>query len=78
MVHPRLVIASRDMLATDVTGLAVLRHHGTDAAIQDHSPWAQPKIRYGVALGLGVKGPAEIDLRAEGIQEVAALRRLMA
>jgi uncharacterized protein (DUF362 family) len=78
VVHPRLVIASRDMLATDVTGLAVLRHHGTGAAIQDHSPWTQPKIRYGVALGLGVKGPEEIDVRAEGVQEVAALRRLMA
>jgi uncharacterized protein (DUF362 family) len=77
-VHPRLVIASRDLIATDVTGLAVLRHHGTGPDIQGHSPWTQPKIRYGVALGLGVKGPAEIDLRAEGIQEAAALRRLMA
>jgi uncharacterized protein (DUF362 family) len=78
VVHPRLVIASRDMLATDVTGLAVLRHHGTGAAIQDHSPWAQPKIRYGIALGLGVKEPGEMDVLAEGVQEIAALRRLMA
>ena len=30
VVHPRLVIASRDILAIDVTGLAVLRHHGTN------------------------------------------------
>jgi uncharacterized protein (DUF362 family) len=78
VVHPRLVIASRDLLATDVTGLAVLRHHGTDASIQDRSPWAQPKIRHGIALGLGVKGSDEIDLRAEGVPELAALRRLMA
>ena len=78
VVHPRLVIASRDLLATDVTGLAVLRHHGTDAVIQDHSPWTQPKIRYGMALGLGVTGPEEIDVRAEGIEETAAIRRLMA
>jgi len=78
VVHPRLVIASRDLLATDVTGLAVLRHHGTDAAIQDHSPWTQPKIRYGMALGLGVKGPDEIDVRSERIEEIAAIRRLMA
>ena len=78
VVHPRLVIASRDLLATDVTGLAVLRHHGTDASIQDQSPWSQPKIRNGVALGLGVKGPNELDLRSEGIQEIAAIRRLTA
>ena len=78
VVHPRLVIASPDLLAADVTGLAVLRHHGTEAAIQDPSPWAQPQIRYGVALGLGVKGPGECDVRAEGIDEIATIRRLMA
>ena len=77
-VHPRLVIASRDLIATDVTGLAVLRHHGTGPDIQGHSPWTQPKIRYGVALGLGVKALAEIDVRAEGVQEIADLKRLMA
>jgi uncharacterized protein (DUF362 family) len=77
-VHPRLVIASRDLLATDVTGLAVLRHHGTEPAIQDRSPWAQPKIRYGMALGLGVTGADRIDLRSDGVAEIAALRRLMA
>ena len=76
-VHPRLVIASRDLLATDVTGLAVLRHHGTDPAIQDHSPWTQPKIRYGMALGLGATSVDRIDVRAEGVAEIAALRRLM-
>lgn len=78
VVHPRLVIASPDLLATDVTGLAVLRHHGTSPAIQDHSPWTQPKIRHGVALGLGVRSPDQIDLRSDGVQEIAALRRLMA
>jgi uncharacterized protein (DUF362 family) len=77
-VHPRLVIASRDMLATDVIGLAVLRHHGAGTAIRDHSPWSQPKIRHGVALGLGVKGSEEIDVRSEGVAEIAALRQLMA
>jgi uncharacterized protein (DUF362 family) len=77
VVHPRLVIASRDLLATDVTGLAVLRHHGTDPAIQDHSPWTQPEIRHGIALGLGAKGPEEMDVRADGVPELAALRRLM-
>jgi uncharacterized protein (DUF362 family) len=77
-VHPRLVIASTDILATDVTGLAVLRHHGTEPAIQDASPWAQPKIRYGVALGLGVTGPDRIDVKSEGVSEIGTLRRLMA
>jgi uncharacterized protein (DUF362 family) len=78
VAQPRLVIASRDMLATDVTGLAVLRHLGTETAIQGPSPWTQPKIRYGISLGLGVKGPDEIDVRAEGIDEIAAIKRFMA
>jgi uncharacterized protein (DUF362 family) len=77
VVHPRLVIASRDLLATDVAGLAVLRHHGTEAAIQGPSPWSQPKIRYGIALGLGVPGPDALDVRSEGLDEAPALRRLM-
>jgi uncharacterized protein (DUF362 family) len=77
VVHPRLVIASRDLLATDVTGLAVLRHRGTEPAIQDASPWTQPKIRHGIALGLGVTGPEAIAVRSEGVDEIAALRRLM-
>jgi uncharacterized protein (DUF362 family) len=78
VVQPRLVIASRDMLATDVAGLGVLRHHGTTGDIQDHSPWTQPKIRYGIALGLGVKAMDEIELRAEGIPEIDSIKRLMA
>jgi uncharacterized protein (DUF362 family) len=78
VVHPRLVIASRDLLATDVTGLAVLRHHGTNRDIQDVSPWAQPKIRQGIALGLGAASAADIDVRAEAVQEIAELKRLMA
>jgi len=78
VVHPRLVIASRDLLATDVTGLAVLRHHGTNRDIQDVSPWAQPKIRQGIALGLGAASAADIDVRADGVQEIAELKRLMA
>src|SRR5262245_39262091 len=78
VVRPRLVIASRDLLATDVAGLAVLRHHRTTADIQDHSPWSQPKVRYGIALGLGVKGMDEIDVRADGVEEIANLKRLMA
>ncbi len=78
VVHPRLVVASRDLLATDVTGLAILRHHGTGRDIQDLSPWAQPKIRHGVALGLGAASAADIDVRADGVQEIADLKRLMA
>jgi uncharacterized protein (DUF362 family) len=78
VVHPRLVIASTDLLATDVAGLAVLRHHGTNREIQDHSPWTQPKIRHGIALGLGAKSLSEIDVRADGVREIGDLRRLMA
>jgi uncharacterized protein (DUF362 family) len=78
IVRPRLVIASRDMIATDVAGIAVLRHHGTSDDIQAVSPWRQPKIRYGIDAGLGVKRAEDVDVRAEGVEEIAALRRLMA
>jgi uncharacterized protein (DUF362 family) len=75
---PRLVIASRDLIAADVAGLAVLRHHGAQPDVRDLSPWAQPKIRHGIALGLGASGPEALDVRADGVAEIAALRQLMA
>ncbi len=76
-VEPRLIIASTDRIATDVAGLAVLRHHGTEPAIQDHSPWTQPKILHGIDLGLGAPSRSDVALRAEGVAEIDSIKRFM-
>ncbi|MBI4540968.1 MAG: DUF362 domain-containing protein [Gemmatimonadetes bacterium] len=78
LVEPRLVIASRDRIAADVTGLAVLRHHGAEPAVQDISPWGQPKIREGIALGLGAADRSQVEVRSRGVEEIQSIERWMA
>lgn len=84
VVRPDLVIASRDRVALDVVGLAVLRHHGAregvpfEEEIQGVRPADQPVIREAARLGLGVGDPARIEVRGEGVAELDAIRRWMA
>ncbi len=69
LAEPGLVIASSDLVANDVTGLALLKTLGTIEEIQEKSVWGQPQIKRAVELGLGVKGPSEITLRTYNIPE---------
>lgn len=67
---PGLVVASRDVVANDVVGLAIMKALGTKVEIQDKSPWDQPQIRRAVELGLGAHGPADIELHIDGLPEM--------
>ena len=69
LAEPGLVIASSDLVANDVIGLALLKTLGTIEEIQEKSVWDQPQIKRAVELGLGVKGPSEITLRTYNIPE---------
>lgn len=75
MVEPRLVIASKDRIANDVTGLALLKTLGTTPAIAEKSVWEQPQIRRAVELGLGVKSAQEIELKGQGVPELERIRQ---
>ncbi len=76
-LEPGIIIASRDRVATDVSGLALLRHLGTEERIQAPSPWAQPQIRRAIEVGLGVKSISQIHLKASGLFEIQDIRRRM-
>jgi uncharacterized protein (DUF362 family) len=78
LVEPKLIIASRDRIATDVTGLGVLKHYGTESRIQDISVWKQPMIARGIEIGLGVANLSQIDLKAAGVPELENIRAQMA
>lgn len=69
LAEPGLVIASSDLVANDVTGLALLKTLGTIEEIQKKSVWDQPQIKRAVELGLGIKGSSEIVLKAYNIPE---------
>ena len=75
LARPNLVIASSDLVANDVTGLALLKTLGTIEEIQRRSVWDQPQIKRAVELGLGIKGPSEIILKTYGIPEEEKIRK---
>ncbi len=60
--EPGIVIATKDLIANDVVGLALLKSLGTVAKIQNKSVWQQPQIKRAIELNLGVKSPEEIEL----------------
>jgi uncharacterized protein (DUF362 family) len=79
LVEPKLIVASRDRIATDVTGLGVLKHYGTEAHIQDVSVWQQPTIARGIEIGVGTAANLlQIDLKGEGVPELEAIKTQMA
>src|SRR5207244_5096676 len=65
--EPKLIIASRDRIAADVTGVAVLKSIGTEERLQNRSVWQTPFVRHAVKIGLGVDSAAKINLKAEGL-----------
>jgi len=73
-VRPRLVLASRDRVALDAVGVAILRDHGTTEAVSAGPVFGQEQIARAVELGLGVGGPDGIEL-VPGDEETAAYAR---
>lgn len=68
--EPGIVLASPDVIANDITGLALLKTLGTIPKIQRNSVWAQPQIKRAVELELGVKNREEIMLKGSGVEEI--------
>jgi len=57
-----LLLAGRDPVAVDAVGLAVLKTLGTVNRIQDHPVWKLPVLARAAELGIGARGPGEIQL----------------
>jgi len=77
-VEPKLIVAASDRIATDVTGLGILKHYGTEDRIQNKSVWKQEMIARGVDIGLGVSKLSQIELKAENVPELESIRKQMA
>lgn len=61
-VAPGVILASRDRVALDAVGVAILRHHGTTPEVSRGEIFTQEQIARAAELGLGVTGPEEIEL----------------
>lgn len=56
-----VVLAGRDRVAVDATGLAVLKHLGANKEIMERDIFAQEQIQRAGELGLGVTNPEQIE-----------------
>ncbi len=68
--EPGIVMATSDVIANDVVGLALLKTLGTIHKIQNGSVWEQLQIKRAVELGLGVKNMNEIEIKSDGVKEI--------
>jgi uncharacterized protein (DUF362 family) len=70
-VAANVVLASRDRVAIDAVGIALLRHFGTTPEVATGPIFAQEQIARAVALGLGAAGPDQIELLTPDAESAA-------
>lgn len=76
--EPKLIVASRDRIAADATGVAVLKSLGTEERLQSRSVWQTPFIKHAIKIGLGIDSVAKLNLKAEGLdREIAKIREML-
>ena len=65
LAYPEIVAASRDRVAIDSIGLALLRHFGAGPPLNRGSIFDQEQLKRAAELGLGIKSEREIQLLAD-------------
>jgi uncharacterized protein (DUF362 family) len=77
--EPKIIVASRDRIAADATGVAVLKSIGTEERLQTRSPWETPFIKHAIKIGLGIDSVAKLNLKAEGLNgELDKIKKMLA
>ena len=71
-----VILAGTDRVALDAVGLAVLRDLGANEIIMGRRIFEQDQIKRAVEIGLGVKGPEQIDLVTNGQESRAYAEKL--
>ena len=69
-VDPKLCVASRDRVAADATGVAVLKRYGTERRLQRYSVWENPFIRHAIDIGIGIDGRDKMNVRHAGMDDI--------
>ena len=62
LVEPNLLLASRDRVAIDAVGVAVLKMYGAKGKVGEADIFEQDQLKRAAELGFGVKSAAEIQL----------------
>ena len=64
IVEPNLLLASKDRVAIDAVGVAILKIYGATGKVREASVFEQDQLKRAVELGFGVKSPEDIQLTA--------------
>jgi len=65
------IIASRDRIAADVAGVALLRILGGEKRLHSMSPWKHPLIRHARKLKIGVKRRSNLTVKHKGLENTS-------
>ncbi|MFB0502717.1 MAG: DUF362 domain-containing protein, partial [Candidatus Bathyarchaeia archaeon] len=76
IVEPNLLLASRDRVAIDAVGIAILRSYGTTTNVMKGRIFELDQIRRSAELGIGVKSAQEIELTPFGEESRDAADRI--
>lgn len=63
-VAANVFVGGTDRIAVDAVGVALLKELGSNPAIMDKKIFEQEQIQRAVELGLGIRGPEQIELAA--------------
>ena len=72
------IIASRDRVAADVTGVGLIRAVGNEERWKNVSPWEHPMIVHAGKLGLGVKSRGDLTVKHRGVDNIETMLKKMA
>jgi len=73
-----IIIASRDRIAADVAGVALLRTVGAEKRLYSMSPWKHPLIRHARKLRLGVRRRSDLTVKHKGVDNIDTMLEHMA
>ncbi len=78
-VDPKMIVASRDRVAADATGVAVLKFFGTEDRLQSFSVWENPFIKHAIKVGIGIDGLDKLNLKHAGLEEdeIATIKEML-
>lgn len=73
VLEPNLLLASKDRVAIDAVGVAILRHYGTTKEISSDPIFQLEQIKRAAEIGVGVESADQINLIPidEESQEIA-------
>lgn len=76
IVEPNLLLASRDRVAIDAVGVAILKMYGAKGKVGSEPVFEQDQIKKAVELGFGVRSAGEIKLNPLNNQAKEDVKRI--